>query len=101
MAIKTARFDAAKYLGSREAQAELLSDALESGDAGYIAAALGTIARARGMSAVAEETGLSRPALYAALKEGGNPTLDTVMRVARVVGVKLRAEVGEAGTIAA
>lgn len=96
MAIKTAPFDAAKYLGTREAQAELLSDALESGEAGYIAAALGTIARARGMSVVAEETGLSRPALYSALKEGGNPTLDTVMRVARVLGVELKAVAGDA-----
>lgn len=92
MTIKTAPFDAAKYLGSREAQAALFSDALESGDSGYIAAALGTIARARGMTQVAEEAGLSRPALYAALRAGGNPTLDTVMRVAKVLGVRLRAE---------
>lgn len=68
--MRTAPFDAAKYLGSREAQAALFSDALESGDPGYIAAALGTIARARGMTQVAEEAGLSRPALYAPLREG-------------------------------
>jgi probable addiction module antidote protein len=91
MALKTRVFDSSKYLGSREAQVELFSDALQSGDAGYIAAALGTIARACGMTQIAEESGLSRPALYAALREGGNPTLDTVMRVAAALGVELRA----------
>ena len=97
MTIKTAPFDAAKYLGRPEAQAALFSDALESGDPGYIAAALGTIARARGMTQVAEEAGLSRPGLYAGLREGGYPSLDTGMRVAKGLGVKLRAEVAPAG----
>lgn len=91
MATRTKAFDAAKYLDTPEDHAELLSDALASGHAGYIAAALGTIARAHGMSRLAEETGLNRATLYSALKEGGNPTLDTVMKVARAVGISLQA----------
>ncbi len=91
MATRTKAFDAAKYLSTPEDHAELLSDALASGHSGYIAAALGTIARAYGMSRLAEETGLNRATLYAALKEGGNPTLDTVMRVANAVGISLQA----------
>lgn len=91
MALKTKAFDSSQFLVSREAQAELFSDALQTGHASYIAAALGVIARARGMTQIAEETGLSRPALYAALREGGNPTLETVMRVAQALGVELRA----------
>lgn len=91
MATRTKAFDAAKYLVTPEDHAELLSDALASGHTGYIAAALGTIARAHGMSRLAEETGLNRTTLYAALKDGGNPTLDTVMKVAKAVGISLQA----------
>ena len=91
MAIKTKPFDPAKYFDTPEAQERLLDDALDSGDAGYVAHALGTIARARGMSSIAEQTGLSRQALYAALSENGNPTLDTVLKVARALQVKLQA----------
>ena len=85
------RFDAAKYLDTVEDHAELLNDALASGHAGYIAAALGTVARAHGISDLAEKTGLSRQTLYSALREDGNPTLDTVMKITGVVGVKLGA----------
>lgn len=91
MAIRTKAFDSAKYLDTPEDHADLLSDALASGHTGYIAAALGTIARAHGMSRLAEETGLNRATLYAALKEDGNPTLDTVMRVTKAVGISLQA----------
>lgn len=91
MTIATKPFDAAKYTNTPEAQEELLVDALETGHAGYIAAALGTIARARGMGQVAVETGLSRQALYAALSEGGNPTLDTVLKVTKALGLELTA----------
>ena len=88
-------FDAAKYLDTPEDHAELLSDALASGHPGYIAAALGTVARAYGMSKLAQETGLQRGTLYAALREGGNPTLDTIMKVASVTGIKLSATTSE------
>lgn len=89
MASKTTRFDASKYLESTEDQADLLNDALATGHAGYIAAALGAIARARGMSELARETGLTRQSLYKALSEDGNPTLDTVLKVANHFGLKL------------
>ena len=92
MALKLKRFDAAKYIRSPEEEAAVLSNALTSGDSGYIAAALGAIARARGMSGLAEETGLNRTALYDAFSEDGNPTLDTVMRVMCALDIKLTAE---------
>lgn len=91
MALKLKAFDAAKYIASPEAQAELVDDALKSGHPGYIAAALGTVARAHSMSELAEKTGLNRQALYEALSEHGNPTLDTVMKVACALGIELGA----------
>lgn len=92
MVTKIKRFDAAKHFETPEAQARLVNDALQSGDAGYIANALGVVARARGMSALAKETGLSRQALYGALSEDGNPSLDTVVKVTRALGIELHAD---------
>jgi probable addiction module antidote protein len=91
MALKLKPFDAAKYIEGHEDETELLNDAFASGHAGYIAAALGSVARARGMTELAEKTGLNRQALYAALSANGNPTLDTVMRIAHALGIELRA----------
>lgn len=93
MMIKTEPFDAARYLTSPEAQAELLNDALASGDAGYVAHALGVIARARGMTGVAREAGVTREALYKALSENGDPRLTTLLGVARALGVTLTAHI--------
>lgn len=87
----TLPFDPADFLADPEAQAELLADALASGEAGYVANALGIIARARGMSELARETGLNRQSLYTALTDGANPTLDTLLRVAKAVGLELTA----------
>jgi len=89
MAIKTIPFDAAASLDTDAARVELFGDALASGDPAIITSALGLIARARGMSALAKETGLSRETLYKALSEGGNPTLDTLMKVTQALGVRL------------
>lgn len=89
MAIKTIPFDAADSLDTDAARVELFGDALASGDPAIITSALGLIARARGMSALAKETGLSRETLYKALSEGGNPTLDTLMKVTQALGVRL------------
>ena len=89
MATKTLPFDAARYLVSAEAQAELLSDALETGNAGYIAHSLGVIARARGMTAVARESGVTREALYRALSEDGDPRLTTLLGVMKSLGFRL------------
>jgi probable addiction module antidote protein len=91
MATKTLPFDPARYLGSPEAQAELLTDALETGDAGYIAHALGVIARARGMTDVARGAGVTREALYKTLSEDGDPRLTTLLGVMRSLGFKLSA----------
>lgn len=92
MALKLKRFDAAKYLNTPEAQARAISDAFASRHAGYIAAALGAVARARGMSELAEKTGLNRAALYDALSEEGNPTLDTFLRVISALNLQIEAK---------
>lgn len=91
MAIKTKPFDAAEYLDDAESQAELLSDAFDSGDAGYIRHALGVVARARGMTAIAREAGVTREALYKALSEDGDPKLSTLLGVTKALGVRLTA----------
>jgi probable addiction module antidote protein len=89
--ITTKPFDAAEYLDDAESQAELLTDAFASGDAGYIANALGVIARARGMTQVAKEAGVTREALYKTLSSDGDPRLSTLLGVAKALGVKLTA----------
>ena len=91
MAEKTLPFDEANYINNREDQAELLADAFESGDLGYIANALGIIARARGMSQVARDAGVTREALYKALSGDGDPKLSTVIGVVKALGLKLSA----------
>ncbi len=88
----TTPFDAAEYLDEDGSQADLLSDALATGDLDAITAAFGLVARARGMTELAQKTGLTRSALYASLKEGGNPTLDTVLKVVKALGVQLKAD---------
>jgi probable addiction module antidote protein len=89
MTLKTTPFDPADFLDTKESQIELLADAVETGDSKYIANALGTIARARGMAKVAQETGLTRQALYRSLSETGDPRLTTLLRVAKSLGLKL------------
>jgi probable addiction module antidote protein len=89
--IKLIPFDASQYLDDAESQAELLNDALESGKASYIANAIGVIARARGMTELQRLTGIDRSTLYAALREEGNPTLDTLMRVLDALKIELQA----------
>jgi probable addiction module antidote protein len=89
MATKTIPFDAARFLGSSDVQAELLTDALETGDAGYVANALGVIARARGMAEVARGAGVTREALYKTLSPNGDPKLTTLLGVIRSLGFTL------------
>lgn len=88
---KTKRWDAADHLESRADIAAYLEAALEDGDPSVVAAALGDIARAKGMSEVAREAGLARESLYKALSAGGNPAFGTVLRVVRALGLKLHA----------
>lgn len=95
--IQTRPFDAADYLESAADQADLLTGALDSGDAHFIAYALGAVARARGgLSKLARDTGLNRQALHSALSEDGNPTLDTVLRVLKALGLQMKIEEMEA-----
>ena len=89
MATKTSAFDSAAYLDSPEAIEAYLEDALESNDPAIIAHALGVIARAKGMSQIAQDAGLSRESLYKALSGDGNPELATVLKVIKALGLKL------------
>lgn len=88
---RTTPFDAAEYLDDPESQAELLTDAFESGDATYIAHALGVVARARGMTSIAKEAGVTREALYRSLSESGDPKLSTLIGVMKALGMQLSA----------
>lgn len=89
MAIKTRKFEPDAYFKSTAAQAHLLADAMTSGNAGYIADAIGIVARQHGMSEIADHTGLNRQALYAALSSDGNPTLSTVLKVLDALNLEL------------
>lgn len=86
-------FDPAQYLDSDEAIAEYLTSILEENNPGLLAAALGDIARARGMTEIARGSGLAREALYKALKSDAQPRFDTIARVCKALGVKLVAQV--------
>jgi probable addiction module antidote protein len=90
----TRRWDAEDHLGSEEDQLLYLGAAFEEGDASLIAAALGDIARARGMTEVARKAGLGRESLYKALSVDGNPHLDTILKVMRALGLRLHAKAG-------
>ncbi len=85
-------FDPAEYLRDPEDIAGYLSAVLEENDPDAVIEALGTIARAHGMTEIARESGLAREALYRALRGGAAPRFDTVMRVMRALGVHLVAE---------
>ncbi len=87
--LKTKPFDPAEYLDNDEAVASYMTDALETGDPSFVADALGVVARARGMSEVARQAGVSRESLYRALSAEGNPELGTVMRVMQALGLQL------------
>jgi probable addiction module antidote protein len=95
MALKTKRWDPAEHLGTDEAVVAYIDAALEDGDPAIIAAVLGDVARARGMSQVARETGLSRESLYKALSAEGNPEFSTVVRVMKALGLRLAATPAE------
>lgn len=85
-------FDAAKYIRTPEAVIDFLNDAFESGHPPYIAAVLGDVARSEGMTKLAEKTGVNRQALYTALSENGNPTLETLLKVMTALGIRLKCE---------
>ena len=96
MALETLPVDLAPFYDSEAAQEELLNDALASGHSGYIANALGIVARARAMSGLAAEVGIKRQQLYRALSEDGNPTLETLTKVINALGFRLSVARGQA-----
>ncbi|EGZ47754.1 addiction module antidote protein [Neisseria wadsworthii] len=83
------RFDIAEYLDSEEMIAAYLSSVLEDGSAEEFIAALGDVARARGISELAEKTGLGRESLYKTLSGNSKPRFDTVLKIARGLGLEL------------
>ena len=89
MAETFTEFDPAEYLTSLEAIAEFVTDAFETGDASYIAKAMGIAARAKGMSEIAREAGLSREQLYRSFSKNGNPTLKSILAVMKALGVDM------------
>lgn len=91
MALKTIPYDGSEFYADHESQMELLQDAFDEGNPALITHVLGVVARARGMTSIAQEAGVTREALYKALSEGGDPKLSTLMGVARALGLKLSA----------
>lgn len=93
MAEKLTTYDPIEDLTSAEAIAMFMAEAFETGDAAYVAHALGVVARAKGMAAIARETGLSREQLYRSFNQSGNPTLKTMLAVMKALGIDLTAKV--------
>lgn len=91
---KTHGWDAVQYLETEEDMAAYLEAVLEEDDPALFAAALGDIARAKGMTVIAREAGLGRESLYKALSADGNPEFGTVMKVVRSLGLKLHVTAG-------
>jgi probable addiction module antidote protein len=92
--IKLKKWDSAEHLKTDEDKVHYLEACLEEAgdDAAFIAKALGTIARAKGMTQLANETGLGRESLYKALSGEGNPSFATILKVMTALGIKLHAE---------
>ena len=90
--IKTSPFEVSDYLDSEEMIAEYLSVILEEDDPDLFIRALGDVAKARGMTLIARETGLGRESLYKALRSGSNLRYETVQKVLKALGIKLTAE---------
>ena len=95
---QTSAWDVAEHLETEEDMAEYLEAALEENDPALIAAAIGDIARAKGMSQIAKQTGLGRESLYKALSPEGNPEFATILKVINALGLQLRAVSGKVKT---
>lgn len=87
--VKTAPYDTAEFLDSDEVATAYLEEAFATGDPKFIAQAIGTVARARGMTGVAKDAGVSRESLYRALSADGNPEFATMVRVVAALGLRL------------
>jgi len=84
--METSKFDVADYLDSNEMVAEYLNEVLENGNENDLITAIGNIAKAIGMTKIAERSGLSRPSLYKALSDGAKPQFSTIIKVLKAVG---------------
>jgi probable addiction module antidote protein len=93
---KLTSYDPAEDLGSGAAIAAFMAEAFQTNDAGYIAHALGVVARTKGMAQIAGQTGLSREQLYRSFSAKGNPTLKTTLTVMNALGVQLTAKISTA-----
>jgi len=93
MAEKLSNYDPAEDLGSDDAVATFMAEAFETEDAAYIAHALGVVARAKGMTQIAKDTGLSREQLYRSFSATGNPTLKTTLAVMKSLGIELTTKI--------
>jgi len=89
MTITTTKFNVLDHLKTFEEQVAYLEAAVDEDDPTFIAAAIGDIARARGVSQFANETGLSREAIYKSFRPGGSPTIETINKALKVLGLKL------------
>jgi len=87
--IRLSKFDISDYLDSNEMIAEYLNTVLEDGTDAEMLIAIGNVAKAMGMTNIAEKTGMSRPSLYKALSEGAKPQFSTIMKVLKAVGGQL------------
>lgn len=99
MTLKTTPYDSAEFLDSEEAIKEYVAAAFETEDPAFIAQCLGTVARARNMSKLSRDVGMSRPALYRALSGEGNPEFATIMKVLHALGIKLTPEMSPSAHI--
>lgn len=92
MARRLSSYDPAEDLGSAEAIAVFMAEAFQTNDASYISHALGVVARAKGMTEIARQTGFSREQLYRSFSAEGNPTLKTTLAVMKALGIELTAK---------
>lgn len=95
MTIETSKWDASEFLDSKEAILAYIEAAFDDGDAAVITHALGNVARARGMTSIAKDAGVTRETLYKALSDKGDPRLSTLIGVMKALGIQLSAKFAE------
>jgi len=93
--VKVSKFDIAAYLNSEAMIEEYLNNVLEEGETGDLISAIGHIAKAKGMSKIANDTGMSRPSLYKALSKGSKPQFETIHKVIKALGGNLTINMGQ------
>jgi len=93
--VKVSKFEIAAYLNSEAMIEEYLNNVLEEGETGDLISAIGHIAKAKGMSKIANDTGMSRPSLYKALSKGSKPQFETIHKVIKALGGNLTINMGQ------